>query len=1561
MHPDSKLTNHGKQVNSSAQSQHQNVSQGPAGSLGSKGAGAGNHGGGGGGKANQISPGNSGLKSQAGGGVGPLKGKRERSVSIDSGEQREALTPSLEPDSKEGVMRSKRRCVLEKKQPYSGDEWCSGAESEEEEDKPITAAPGPAKHRGDHSRAGPPQPPPGSNPLSSLCESASSVVPLGMGAGLRAELGSGPKPLVYVFTTNLANSAAEAVMQGRADSIVVFHQQTVPRTKLDKCLPPPSKVLGLPDQLHAATPPGGTPKSQSGTPRPSSSGQLNPAGTPSSVGPPEGATDEPPDALTLPSSSGGNKKSSSTNNHSNNSLPPSGGSATNSSSSKPLPGLVEPPSVPPTPPPPAPAQQGDSDPGNVPAQRGGNTEGLSKQQLEHRERSLQTLRDIERLLLRSGGGGGVVGPGGDPSTNNNNNNGSLGPNCSNNGPNSSPQAPPPPALGGNPNQQQQVKKYEEPLQSIISQTQSLVGGLDEPAMSQGGCGGPPPPHLQHPHPPHSHMHPSHHGLPPHSSPSSLDMCLLMNQQDGLTPEQMAWRKLQEEYYQEKRRKQEQIGLHPHPHPRMMGDGGPEMGMTGMIRGPPPPYHSKAGEPLPPQQQQWLPGMAGGGGNGGRMLEMHLEGGGPRGPRFHPGMQRLGPGPGGGGYPGGGNPGGMMGLDPMGPMNPMQRPPGRPSMGWLEDMPPMGGGGGGGGPPVGFGGYPPMQHLQGDPERMLNPRAREEMFRMMEKRQIQGMQRQAAMNQAMEMERMQQQQQGGGNGPRMMEQAGGPGGGFANSVGDPMDFPGSRAMMGSPMGGVGCGGGHQQPPMRELVEHQMGNLNMNMNVNMNMNLNLQMNQQQQQMLMTQKMRLAGGPLNELLHQEEMARSRAQNGGGMAGNKMMMPGGGPFPNQGPFPGGPGGYLPQDMGNPQTPQEMFSPDQQGPPMGGTSRLSHMPRSGGGVLGGRRPSDLTINVHPMNSPGMPPHHLKSPTVNQVHSPMLPSPSPAGLKSPQLSSLGGPPNPGPPPSSSMKSSPQVLGPSSLGVRSPTGGSPSRLKSPSVPVPSPGAWAPSPKTALPSPGVPQGGKGGNAMDSGPHPPRSNTCGGINPSMPFTSSPGGAPSQNPLSLIMSQMSKYAMPSSTPLYHDAIKTIATSDDELLPDRPLLPGGNMAGESRGARVVILDRQGCLVMVLESCDSTPGLTGVGGNHQPPPMHSPMGMVLPGQQPPLSHDPSGPMLHSPNPMNMPSMHGGGGNPMLMAGGPQDHMGPRNGSPMLPQNQMGGGVTGGGFPRLQPPPHGPMHSPGMGMGAGLPQAYPPGMTLPPPDEVMVPHPGQMHLLKGLSHQQQQQQQQHRPPSASYLGDADLSDVIRSTPTGIPEFDLSRIIPSEKPSSTLQYFPKSNESLQQQQPHHKQQQPPSSSSSNPHLINLQNMMAEQQLPVQPPPGRPPMGGPRSMGGMGGMQMCHPGHMMGRTAMPPPQQGMMVNNMHPHPGVMSPSQHSLLAQQNLMMMQAKQQRSMSVSGDMYGQQGHLMSPQGALMGPPNLQQGMMVPAQMRQRSISLDGPMGYGPGSMANLPF
>lgn len=100
MHPDNKLTNHGKTGNSGTQSQHHNVSQGPTCNLGSKGVGAGNHGS----KANQISPGNSGLKNSQNAvpNFGSLKGKvkRERSISVDSGEQREASTPSLDTESK---------------------------------------------------------------------------------------------------------------------------------------------------------------------------------------------------------------------------------------------------------------------------------------------------------------------------------------------------------------------------------------------------------------------------------------------------------------------------------------------------------------------------------------------------------------------------------------------------------------------------------------------------------------------------------------------------------------------------------------------------------------------------------------------------------------------------------------------------------------------------------------------------------------------------------------------------------------------------------------------------------------------------------------------------------------------------------------------------------------------------------------------------------------------------------------------------------------------------------------------------------------------------------------------------------------------------------------------------------------------------------------------------------------------------------------------------------------------------------------------------------------------
>nr|XP_019943952.1 PREDICTED: B-cell CLL/lymphoma 9-like protein [Paralichthys olivaceus]XP_019943953.1 PREDICTED: B-cell CLL/lymphoma 9-like protein [Paralichthys olivaceus] len=1504
---DSKLANHGKQATSDTRSQNPGVNpqaqqQGAAGHLGSKGVGAGSHGV----KTNQISSGNPVLKavSQSVSSVGGMlktKSKRERSVSIDSSESRNAIPPALETDAKgEGVMRSKRRCVLEKKQPYSGDEWCSGPDTEEDEDKPHTTT-----HR-ERGLAGPLQGLSDRLSVGPMPEPGGPVMGCGLGPGLKAEPPQSSQQVVYVFTTNLANSAAEAVIKGQTDSILLFHQQNVPRTKLEQGHPL-AKLPNISEKVNSnSSPPTGTPKSQSGTPRPASAGvggPLHRAGTPSSAG----HSDNESSQIRSGGASSNNSNVAHRSDGGNSATPagPVPGSGDGETTGgMPLPVATVYPSE-------SPSILSAHLQGDIGQRSGpGNTDGLSKEQLEHRERSLQTLRDIERLLLRSGASGGPGETGGSNNNatnnssnlNNNNNtdrsailehsdNGTNNPgNCSSSNMLSSALAP----MGG-------IKKYEEPLQSIISQTHSLGGpGLESPQMD------------------------SHHNLPQHphhqlSSPG-VDMGPLLGP-EGLTPEQMAWRKLQEEYYQEKRRQQEmQPPTHPQ-HFRMVT----EMGVHGgpmMMRGPPPPYHSKPGD------QQWGPGNMIGGGMGGnaRMIDMHQDG--PRGPRFLGQMQR-GP-PGGGAFPG--SPGGVLSMEGLGPQRPT-----RPGMIWIDDI-------GGGGPFHGC--YPggPPQHLQGEQEHLLT---REEMFRIMEKRQMQGLPR-------FELDRLTKQQQQDNLGSRMMDNPGGPdfsnlgiGRGPPSTRGDPMDFPGSREIMGSP--GVG-------PQMRDMLDSPLGsNLTMNMNPQMNV-------QQQQQMMLSQKLR--GGALGEMFSPGEIARIRAsQNGRG--GNKGMIPGpDGPFqfPNQGPFTGGQveGSYLQQPG------PAMFGSDQQGPNhMGGTSRLSHMPMTGGlrgADLGPRHPSDLSINVKPLTSPSVPPpHQLKSPSLNQEPSPLLLSPSAPGLKSPsQISSAGHhPPLPpasgaGTPSSSSMKS-PQVMGSSNLGLHSPSA-SPGRLKSPAMAVGSPG-WS-SPKTALPSPGGPTSGKvvgngGSSITETGQslHPRSSNSTpisqpSSMNPSMPFTSSPDAPPSQNPLSLIMSQMSKYAMPSSTPLYHEAIKTIATSDDEMMPDRPLLSGVSIGGNIGNLQTSqILVSQGSI-----------------GPHSDP--QSPMGVVNQGQQH-LSHDASGPVLSSPNQMGLPAM-----NSAMMGGGGRDGMGPCNVSP-ISQNQMAG------FPRMQPPSHGPMHSPIGGMSHNFSQS----------NEDSLP-PQQLHLLsKGHPHQ--------RPshPSDSFaslpMGEGpDLSEVIRPTHMGIPEFDLSRIIPSDKPSSTLQYFPKSE---QHQNPH---QGPPSQQptpqqllkqlsssgpSSNPHLANLQNMMAEQQLPLHPSHGgiRQSMGihqgGSRVMVSGGGMgPMCPPGHMMGRTGMVPQQQlqqqqAMMANSLlhhpsNPYPGMMTSQQHphNLMAQQNIMMMQAKQ-RSMSIPGDPFGPQGPLMSPQGPMMAPPHPQSGMMGPQSLRQRGMSLDSPIAYGPGGMANMPF
>ncbi|XP_068613017.1 B-cell CLL/lymphoma 9-like protein [Brachionichthys hirsutus] len=1482
---DKKLANHGKQVTSDSRSLIPSINQqqqGAAGHLGSKAAGARNYGV----KTNQISPGNSGMKAvnQSASSVGGMLkniSKRERSLSTDSAESRNAIPAALETDTKgEGVMRSKRRCVLEKKQPYSGDEWCSGPDTEEDEDKLHTAAHRPVGVLTECLSAAP------------MSQSGGPAIGCGMGPGLKTEAPQPSQQVYYVFTTNLANSAAEAVMKGQTDSILLFHQQNIPCSKLGQNHPS-RKLPNLSEKVNlSGSPPAATPKSQSGTPRPASvgvGGSLHPVGTPSSVGHSDNESSQTRPGVATSNNGTIAHRSEEGNAATCADLVAGTGDSEGAGA------LIHPASAPsPTGSPSILSAHLQSETGQINGPE--CPDGLSKEQLEHRERSLQTLRDIERLLLRSGPNGGLGNTRGSNSTAGNNSSNlnsntdrsailedsDDGPNNSRNCSSGNMLSSALPGIAG-------MKRYEEPLQSVITHAQSLhppsLGGptLDSPQRDS---------HQYLPQHPHHQI----------SSPG-VDMGQLLGP-EGLTADQIAWRKLQEEYYLEKRRQQE---IQPHTNPqhlRMMS----EMGMHGspmIMRGPPPPYHSKPGD------QQWGPGNMMGGGMGGnaRMIDMHLEG--PRGPRFLGQMQR-------GAFPG--MSGGVLTVDGLGPQR-----PNRPGMIWLDDMPNQIGGGG----PF-HGCYPggPLQNLQEDPE-----------FHIMEKLQMQRLS-------AFELDRLAKQQQQ----ERIMDSPGAPdltslgmGHGPPPSRAFPMDFRGSREMIESPGRG---------PQMRDLVNSPLGILAMKMNPQMNV-------QQQQQMMLSQKLRggpAGGGPLCDMFSPGAISRIKAaENVRG--GNKGMIPG--PdvlfqFSSQGPFSGGQveGPYYQQPD------HEMFGPDQQDlSQVRALSRLSHMPMTGGfrdADLSPRHPSDLSINVNPLTSPVPPPLRLKSPCLNQEPSPLLPSPSAPGLKSPsQISSAGHhpplPPGAGTPSSSSMKS-PQVLGSANLVLHSPSA-SPGHLKSPGMGARSPG-WA-SPKTALQSPGGPPNGKlMGNGRSSSTEtgqslPPRSSNStpisqpGSMNPSMPFASSPSALPPQNPLSLIMSQMSKYAMPSSTPLYHDAIKTIATSDDEMMPDRPLLAGVSIGGNMGNPH-------------------TPN-----GPHSDP--QSPMGILSQGQQH-LPHEAPGPLLSSPNNICMSAM-----NAAMMGGCPPEGIGQCNVSPVS-QNQMAG------FPRIQHPPHGPMHSP---VGEMLQNFSQPNENILSPQQLL-------RFSKGPPHQ--------RPshPSNSFaslpIGDGpDLRDVIRHTHTGIPEFDLSRIIPSDKPSSTLQYFPKSEP---HQNPHQGPSQqptpqqllkqlplsgPPQSSgtSANTHLAYLQNMMAEQQLSPHPTHGvirqsvGIPPGGSRAMVSGGGMgSMCPPGHVMTRTGMMPQQQfqqqqAMMANSLlhHPtnqYPGMMPSQQHphNLMAQQNMMMMQAKQR---SMSGDPFGPQGPLISPQGPMMTPSHPESGMMGRQSLRQGGMSLDSPIGYGSGGMANMPF
>lgn len=212
---------------------------------------------------------------------------------------------------------------------------------------------------------------------------------------------------------------------------------------------------------------------------------------------------------------------------------------------------------------------------------GENTEGLSQEQLEHRERSLQTLRDIQRMLFPDDKDmPGMVPQGG--------NMGGPPPNPMMEGP-----------VGG-------PKKPEQgPLQAMMAQSQSL-----------GKPGGPRPdgPPFGPPGPRDMGFPPDELGPPPPGPPMGPPGGMGGEPGDHMTPEQLAWLKLQQEFYEEKKRKQEMMMHGPHG-PRMM-------------RGPPPPY-------------QMNPSDGWGGPGGPEPFPDQMGMGGPPPPRgMHPHMQRF---------------------------------------------------------------------------------------------------------------------------------------------------------------------------------------------------------------------------------------------------------------------------------------------------------------------------------------------------------------------------------------------------------------------------------------------------------------------------------------------------------------------------------------------------------------------------------------------------------------------------------------------------------------------------------------------------------------------------------------------------------------------------------------------------------------------------------------------------------------------------------------------------------------------------------------------------------
>ncbi|XP_048388508.1 B-cell CLL/lymphoma 9 protein isoform X2 [Stegostoma tigrinum] len=1440
-------------------------------------------------EAVQGSGGNLGIKNGQGLGTSSAikgKGKRERSMSADSFEQRDAGTPNNESEHKDGGSRSKRLCVAERRQPYSGAEWCSGTESEEEERTFFNCNSSESvksqEQLATHSL-------PSSNP-----DASRSSNPLHNSVGshnLMSESSATkktPPKVTYVFSTHMANKAAEAVLKGEAETILAFHMQNISNRGTEKdglaSNSPQNKQISA-HRLASLN------HQQSCTRQKQEQNQQDAAKMAQNKSQ-QGLTSKQVEIVGQDISGMDNKVFP--DGSPQNSIPiPVEDPCGNSAPSNKTPNVVAPNAYTPT-------SSSESESKSEPKEAaqpdstlnmGENPEGLSQEQLKHRARSLQTLRDIQRMLFPESEHAGTSGS------------------C---------------PMQNTTGHEAPSKKPEGPPKAMISQSLN-VGKLpsSRPEAQSFGTSG----HRDIVFQPAD-------GGPPQNLVSSQGGHELV---DHMTSEQLAWLKLQQEFYEEKRRKQEQT-VHPRTvQDLLMHQHGPRR----IIGGPPPPYQINPREGWVPAEPESFEGV-----NPSNTTH-------PRGRTHHSGirghrLQRM--------------PSFTEMLNPDigtdGSPNTVPRP-GLPGINWPDDMPKMA-------ESRNFCHGPGLFCGTGRGVRIPNPQnMQDDLFQQ----QLPEKQLRMSPGVGMEMNKLFQLR-------KHLEPANG--NIFPRLTGE--GIPSLTRIEFSDPKGLPL----QSGPGRDM---EVGMISSSMDMNMNVNMNLEVNMKSQTLSQKQ------GPETE--KPGHGIKIRQSNNAEMLAEHPKI-----LPSQ--FSGQSQDFIasPSLTGASQGPgairnlRDQFVSEQL-TNTGNNARLSHIPPLPPNISAnpntinvihpaprglGRKPSDLNVSSQ-TSSPGM--NSLKSPTIRQVQSPVVGSPL-TSLKSPQTPSQLAGILSGQVAAASIKSPPVIRSAAT---------SPVHLKSPSLPAPSP-EWTSSPKPRLHSPviqpntkhplsltspgmmtttesgprargvemrsdegdgiegatalhmrtaenmdrkseelkeykGVPASGQSGSESLSGNLPSHS----------PYSMPPEPSLSQNPLSIMMSRMSKFAMPSSTPLYHDAIKTVASSDDDSPPVRsPNLPSMNhVSGVNH---------------LNETQLSAPHSAG------PMSSQSPMGMNVLGGQP-LSHHITN-QMPSPNAIGPTVVSHGPMGPNMMPHGPMVPHTPQDPSianpQMLHQGHMGFLQGQQIYPPVQSPTHQvsfPVNDPGS---QGV---FPPGIAfsgegglLGRPNSITRPSPDQS-LCKTVPPGMPDSYTAMGNHISSVYNDPELQDVIRPNASGIPEFDLSRIIPSEKPSQTLQYFPHGDSQGR------KQLQLPSPGFSH----HMQGLMGE------PNPGRmglpmPNVGG-HSVVRVQEMAMGNAAFVSGHNPMRLPgfmHQGMMG----PQHRLMSPSQgvmHTRMNNLNALMIQGKER----VPGSMYSHPGPVGSPQHNLMMPlPGMvapQQNMMIPPQMRPRGLTADVGMDFhqGPGNLGNMMF